>query len=88
MGRTVLEAMDFGVPVVVPDEGGSAELVQDGLTGLKYKANDPVSLAEVLDFASSQPELLENCARQAFDNLVIEHNAASYGQIINSFLLD
>lgn len=88
MGRTVLEAMDVGVPVVVPDKGGSAELVQDGLTGLKYKANDPVSLAEVLDFASSQPQLLENCARQAFDKLVNEHNAASYGQIINSFMMD
>lgn len=33
-GLTVLEAMSFGVPVIVPPVGGPAELVMDGIQGL------------------------------------------------------
>ncbi|MEV4687291.1 glycosyltransferase family 4 protein [Microbacterium sp. LWH3-1.2] len=48
MGRTVLEAQLRGVTVVVPDSGGSTELVADGVTGFVYHADDAQSLARVL----------------------------------------
>jgi glycosyltransferase involved in cell wall biosynthesis len=48
MGRTVAEAQLSGVPVIVPDEGGAAELVEDGRTGRYFRAGSPQSLAEVI----------------------------------------
>ena len=47
-GQVVVEAIANGVPVVVPDEGGPAEIVQHGTSGLVYRAGDPDSLAQRL----------------------------------------
>lgn len=38
LGRVVLEAQLAGCAVIVPDAGGAAELVEDGVTGLKFPA--------------------------------------------------
>lgn len=48
LGRTVIEAQLSGVVAVVPDAGGSSELVVDELTGCKYSSGDDESLARVL----------------------------------------
>lgn len=57
MGRTVLEAQLSGIPVVVPDEGGSAELVDDGVTGLVFASGDAADLARVLQRLADDPDL-------------------------------
>ncbi|WP_373975554.1 glycosyltransferase family 4 protein [Chitinibacter sp. SCUT-21] len=44
-GLAILEAMDAGVPVLVPNRGGAAALVQDGLTGFYFRAGDSKDLA-------------------------------------------
>lgn len=51
MGRTVLEAQDRGAIAVVPDSGGASELVDDGVTGLVYRRDDPAHLASTLERA-------------------------------------
>ncbi len=86
MGRTVLEAMQFGVPTVVPDQGGSAELVIDRVNGLKYKANDARSLADTLDFAAENPQLLRDFSAEAWENLKRQHSSETYGEIISNFI--
>lgn len=48
LGRTVLIAQAAGVPCVVPNRGGSSELVKDGMDGLHYEAGNPESLAAAL----------------------------------------
>jgi len=45
LGRVAIEAMKLGRPVVVANNGGSAELVRDGWNGLMYRAGDPLDLA-------------------------------------------
>jgi glycosyltransferase involved in cell wall biosynthesis len=46
----VLEAMALGKPVVAADAGGTAEVVDDGVTGLVVPREDPEALADaVLD---------------------------------------
>ncbi|MEJ8278268.1 glycosyltransferase family 4 protein [Pseudonocardia spirodelae] len=45
-GRTVGEAQAVGVPVLVPDAGGAAEYVVDGLSGLHYRAGDSAAMAD------------------------------------------
>lgn len=53
LGRTVLEAQAFGIPVVVPDQGGSSELVDDGKTGLMYRSGDSEALAAEIQLLHS-----------------------------------
>jgi glycosyltransferase involved in cell wall biosynthesis len=82
MGRTVLEAQLAGVVAVVPDTGGSAELVEEGVTGFVYRADDPASLASCLTRLAVDPELRESvteaartAARKATD---VDAYAAAY----------
>ena len=39
-GLTALEAMSAGLPVIVPTEGGLAEMVEDGANGYKIDVQD------------------------------------------------
>jgi len=57
-GRTVIEAQAMGRPVVVTDQGGTAETVDHGVTGWRVPPGDPVALAKVLDemLALTPPE--------------------------------
>lgn len=65
MGRTVLEAQLSGIPVVVPNAGGSAELVEDGVTGLTFAAGDAQDLARALRVLADDPESAAAMIRQA-----------------------
>lgn len=54
-GRAVIEAMALGLPVVVPDVGGPAWLVEDGVTGLHYHHRDATDLARRIEWAAQHP---------------------------------
>jgi glycosyltransferase involved in cell wall biosynthesis len=47
-GRVVVEAGAAGLPQIVPDQGGAAELVIPGMTGLHYDVDDPTALTHAL----------------------------------------
>ncbi|AXB41528.1 glycosyltransferase family 4 protein [Amycolatopsis albispora] len=74
-GRSVLEAGAAGIPQLVPDRGGSAELVLPGLTGLIHSADEPGGLTAALTEAAcwSEQQL------QALGRLAQLH-ARSYSQ--------
>jgi glycosyltransferase involved in cell wall biosynthesis len=59
-GRTVVEAMAAGVPVVGVDAGGVAELVEDGRTGLLVPPADIDALRDAITKLVKDPDL---CAR-------------------------
>ncbi len=46
--RAVLEANSYGVPAVVSDTGGNAELVEHGVTGLVVQPSQPQELADAI----------------------------------------
>ncbi|MFP2960471.1 glycosyltransferase [Myxococcus sp. 1LA] len=54
-----LEAMAAGALVVASNDGGMAELIEDGVSGLLFPGNDAAKLAEVLGQALSTPSLRE-----------------------------
>ena len=56
IGRTTLEAMLCGKPVIGVNRAGTAELIQDGLTGLLYEPGDFLALAQKIAYLCDHPE--------------------------------
>ncbi len=44
-GLAILEAMAASIPLLVPDSGGAGSLVNKGVSGYQFRANDPDDLA-------------------------------------------
>jgi len=56
--NTILEAFAHRTPVIVSDLGGMAELVEDGVNGLRFVPGDAASLSAKLMQLIDSPELL------------------------------
>lgn len=85
----LLEAMAAGIPVLVPDSGGAVEVVEDGVSGLYFAANDPASLgARLAWLQGADPEVLNRLtegARIALSGRLSEHEClAKYRSLIMS----
>ena len=62
-GLAVLEGFRSRLVAIVPDAGGAADLVDDGASGLRFRANDVDDLARVLWRARSMsPGALQRIA--------------------------
>jgi glycogen(starch) synthase len=64
-GMVALEAAAAGTPVAVADTGGLAEIVDDGVTGVKFPAQDPSALAAAVGGVLADREYARTLARQA-----------------------
>jgi glycosyltransferase involved in cell wall biosynthesis len=64
-GLSVLEAMGSGLPVVVPNSGGAAEVAADA--GLKFRARDAEDLADKLLAVMRDPELYERLSMKSIE---------------------
>lgn len=78
LGRTVIEAQLNGVVAVVPDAGGSSELVEDGVTGRKYGAGDAASLAETLASLIKDGELRKELAAAGRAEALVTSSPSNY----------
>jgi glycosyltransferase involved in cell wall biosynthesis len=58
-GRVTVEAMKLGKPVIGADNAGTAELIQDGVTGLLYRPGDAEDLARKVELLYHNPALAE-----------------------------
>lgn len=56
-GLTALEAMANGIPVIVPTEGGIAEMVQDGINGYKIDVQELDKIADRISHILSDKSL-------------------------------
>jgi len=85
-----LEAMAMGKPVVASGVGGHRELIQDGTTGLLFKAGDIAALAEALECLLDEPELRAGLAAQGnawvLQNHTWEKTTAVYSAIYSKAL--
>jgi glycosyltransferase involved in cell wall biosynthesis len=66
--RAIIEAYSKGAPVIATDIGAMAELVEDGRTGLLFRAGDAAHLAaQVEKFAGSDSAGMRREARREFE---------------------
>ena len=76
---SILEAQCLGVPVVTMNNGGMAELVQDGVTGLLVREPYPEEMAaklrEILENKAYDQTLRENCQNMRQELLNVEEYA-------------
>lgn len=55
-GRTAIEALAYGIPVIASNRGGIPEAIQDGLTGIVVDPGEPGSLARAMTRLCLEPE--------------------------------
>lgn len=56
LGRVLVESMQFKVPCVATDSGGSTEVVIDGRTGFLVPWKDPQAMADKVSYLIRHPE--------------------------------
>jgi glycogen(starch) synthase len=65
VGNMVLDAIANGIPVVAADCGALAEMVEDGVTGLKFSFGDGQSLLAAMETALFDADFRSQIASQA-----------------------
>lgn len=91
LGNCILEAMSMERPVIVTDNGGSPEIVRDGVTGFVLRSADPSTLSSAIKYALSNPELMDRIGaaarRQIEKQFAIENTvlqlACLYEKLLN-----
>lgn len=66
-GRTILESMAMGVPVVASRAGGVPDIIEDRLNGLLFTTKDPEDLARRTDEIFENLDLYQKIRKQALD---------------------
>lgn len=72
LGVVLLEAMNWGVPVIASAAGGITDIVQTEETGLLVSPGDPIALAHALDRLAADPALGSRLGRAGREHL--RHN--------------
>lgn len=84
-GLTALEAMSCALPVIVPTEGGIAEMVTDGYNGFKVDVQDIDKISFLIKKIMSDNKYYESLANNAYQyskQFIIEKNIKSILKII------
>lgn len=64
-GLTALEAMSYGIPVIVPPVGGIAEVVEDCITGFHLNGKDTPGLQYIIDALRTTPSYYRFISEEA-----------------------
>lgn len=81
-GLVVVEAAACGTAVVAADEGATAELIEDGKTGLLFSSDDPLSLADALQRLLDSEALRTSLAKAARQRALALYGIAEHLQAL------
>jgi glycosyltransferase involved in cell wall biosynthesis len=88
-GRTIIEAMACGVPVVSTDIGGPVEIINDGEDGYLVKPK-PEDIAEavmgLLEDRENKSRISANAAEKVADNFTVENQIQRLKDLYKSVL--
>lgn len=85
-GNVVLEAQASGIPVIVTDQGGPAENMLPGETGLRVPANDAMALAEAMAALVSDAAYREQMGRAARSYIETRAFAKAFEQLFELYV--
>lgn len=81
-GMTVLEAMVYGKPLIVPPVGGVAELVREGIEGFRVDSRNEPALHQVIQLLASDTKLYREMSLQSAQRASHFSSAAFSDQIV------
>ena len=85
-GRVTVEAMLRRVPVIGFDSGGTSELIENEVTGFKFKnCND---IIQALDKLVNEPNLWQNVVKKAEKTAIEKFNEKRYVQDVYDFIIN
>ena len=87
-GRTLVEAMLAGVPVVATDAGASAEILDGGAAGTLVPPRRPDRLATALTELFADPDAFAPRTRLARDRALTRYGAAGMQQALSNLILE
>jgi len=82
------EAMAQACPIICADQGGMAEAVQDGRTGLLVPPGDPIALADAMHRLVSEQQLRNELGQAAFLFASSHLNAYIQSAALENLLLE
>ena len=62
---SIVEALACGLPAIVSGIGAMAEIIDDGRTGLHFRAGDPEDLAMKIEWMADHPSEMKRMGREA-----------------------
>jgi glycosyltransferase involved in cell wall biosynthesis len=80
-GLTVLEAFNYGIPVIVPTVGGIAEIVTEGLDGFKIDSENVDSIAQKIKVIAADPGRYNRLSNNARKKASMFHSSKMNGAI-------
>lgn len=92
LGTVVIESMALGRPLIGPNHGGAAEMMQHQTTGLLFEHGSATALAQQIQRLYQQPELAQtlgaNARRHALATFAVtthvEHMQSLYAQLLKT----
>lgn len=91
LGSTVLDAMQFGVPVIGANAGGIPDMIENGVTGQLVAPGDPLALGSAIEKALESKEVAYAMARRAREQLPLfspEHVADCYFSLYRELIAE
>ena len=86
-GLTILEAMAFGIPVIVPPVGGPTEIVKEGKEGFLISSYDMKKIAEKIEELSKNQSLCQELSNNARKR-VLDFNEGIFFKKIHGILFE
>ncbi len=85
-GKTIIEAMSCGVPVIASGTGGIPEIIIDHENGILVPPNDPLKLAEAIKELAENPSLVKKIRENGFSCVKERHSPSRGLENIEKFL--
>jgi glycosyltransferase involved in cell wall biosynthesis len=61
----IAESFAAGIPVICANVGSAPSIVEDGLTGVHFRAGDPADLVRAVSWCVSHPDALSDLSARA-----------------------
>ena len=84
-GRTIIEAMGLGIPVIANANGGPLEIIDDGINGLLFNGT-PESLLEKMIIIISDNQLYRKISENARQKVLNYFSAEKYVEGVNEVI--